>query len=355
MTSPSSSASANSSSTRSSRRPRRPAASTCRPSRPPPARPSDARSPARACRGGMPAGHDAPMSGRRRSSRMSLRPEEGAGTLDERVLIAPDEVLESERSSVITGMVVARAWRDPGYRSRLLSSPRDVLVEEGLEIPDGMAIRVFADTPAIRHIHLTSLTTEPEELIGVLREILPLPEGSEVRLIQNTEQALCLVIPLAPPEPQTLTDVDVLRRLAPRASAFAAGDVNTTQTETASATAFSQESAEVMTTTQTEGWTMSVVSTPGAECATESMSMSETSADTSVSTETNVVTLTNTYTTTDVSTTSFEATSTVTTQTTAAETTLTAAEFEAVATTTSAVAEGEAAVVVVAVGAAVLT
>ncbi len=312
---------------------------------------------------------------------MSLRPEEGAGTLDERVLIAPDEVLESERSSVITGMVVARAWRDPGYRNRLLSSPREVLVADGLEIPDGMAIRVFADTPVIRHIHLTSLTTEATELVPVLREMLPLPEGSEVRLIQNTEQALCLVIPLAPPEPQTLTDVDVLRRLAPRASAFAAGDViatvvsdafmeaageaaaaaaaaaavNTTQTETASATAFSQESAEVMTTTQSEGWTMSVVTTPGVESATESMSMSEASADTSVSTETNVVTLTNTYTTTDVSTTSFEATSTVTTQTTAAETTLTAAEFEAVATTTSAVAEGEAAVVVVAVGAAVLT
>ena len=332
---------------------------------------------------------------------MSLRPEEGAGTLDERVLIAPDEVLESERSSVITGMVVARAWRDPGYRNRLLSSPREVLVDEGLEIPDGMAIRVFADTPAIRHIHLTSLTTEPEELVPVLREILPLPEGSEVRLIQNTEQALCLVIPLAPPEPQTLTDVDVLRRLAPRASAFAAGDViatvvsdafmeaageaaaaaaaaaavNTTQTETASATAFSQESAEVMTQTQTQGWTESVVSTPGAEATVEvlssiqqlvmmnmevasessGMAQAEAAADTSVSTETNVVSLTNTYTTTDVSTTSFEATSTVTTQTTAAETTLTAAELEAVATTTSAVAEGEAAVVVVAVGAAVLT
>jgi len=314
---------------------------------------------------------------------MSLRPEEGAGTpVDERVLIAPDEVLESERSSVITGMVVARAWRDPGYRNRLLSSPREVLVAEGLEIPDGMAIRVFADTPAIRHIHLTSLTTEPEELIGVLREILPLPEGSEVRLIQNTEQALCLVIPLAPPEPQTLTDVDVLRRLAPRASAFAAGDViatvvsdafmeaageaaaaaaaaaavNTTQTETATATAFAQESGEVVTTTAVEGYATSIIDGNSVAIqTTDAMSTSEAAADTSVSTQTNSVTLTNTYTTTDVSTTSFEATSTVTTQTTAAETTLTAAEVEAVATTTSAVAEGEAAVVVVAVGAAVLT
>jgi hypothetical protein len=314
---------------------------------------------------------------------MSLRPEEGAGTpVDERVLIAPDEVLEGERASVITGLVIARAWRDPGYRSRLLSSPRDVLIDEGLEIPDGMAIRAFADTPRIRHIHLTSLTTEAEELVPVFRELLPLPEGSEIRLIQNTEQALCLVVPLAPPEPQTLTDTDVLRRLAPRASAFAAGDViatvvsdafmeaageaaaaaaaaaavNTTQTETATATAFAQESGEVVTTTAVEGYATSIIDgTSVAVQTADAMSTSEAAADTSVSTQTNSVSLTNTFTTTDVSTTSFEATSTVTTQTTAAETTLTAAEAEAVATTTSAVAEGEAAVVVVAVGAAVLT
>lgn len=313
---------------------------------------------------------------------MSLRPEEGAGTLDERVLIAPDEVLESDRSSVITGMVIARAWRDPGYRSRLLSSPREVLIEEGLEIPDGMAIRAFADTPAVRHIHLTSLTTEAEELVPVFREMLPLPAGSEIRLIQNTEQALCLVVPLAPPEPKSLTDTDVLRRLAPRASAFAAGDViatvvsdafmeaageaaaaaaaaaavNTTQTETASATAFAQESAEVMTTTTTEGWSQSVMD--GAAVTTQTsdaMSTSAAAADTSVSTQTNSVTLTNTYTQTDVSTTSWESTSNVTTQTTTAETTVTAVEAEAAATTTTVVAEGEAAVVVVAVGAAVLT
>lgn len=315
---------------------------------------------------------------------MSLRPEEGAGTLDERVLIAPDEVLESDRSSVITGMVIARAWRDPGYRSRLLSSPREVLIEEGLEIPDGMAIRAFADTPAVRHIHLTSLTTEAEELVPVFREMLPLPEGSEIRLIQNTEQALCLVVPLAPPEPESLTDVDVLRRLAPRASAFAAGDViatvvsdafmeaageaaaaaaaaaavNTTQTETASATAFAQESAEVFTSSQTQAFGEAQAQALVVETTTSEVSgtaQAEAAADTSVSTQTNSVTLTNTYTTTDVSTTSWESTSNVTTQTTTAETTVTAVEAEAAATTTTVVAEGEAAVVVVAVGAAVLT
>ena len=139
------------------RRPRRPAASTCRPSSRPPAPPSDARPPLATGMPATPAG-----SGGR--SRMSLRPGRGAGTLDERVLIAPDEVLESERSSVITGMVIARAWRDPGYLARLLSSPGKSWSRRVSTAPDGMAIRVFADTPGIRHIHLTSLTTEPEEM-----------------------------------------------------------------------------------------------------------------------------------------------------------------------------------------------
>jgi len=140
-------------------------------------------------------------------------------------VIAPEEVLESERGSLITGLVIARAWRDPDYLARLLADPREVLAASGLQLPPGVKIRVVQDAPGVRHVALTSLTTEPEEMLPLWRELLPLPEGSEVRLIQNTEQALCLVVPLAPAGPEALTDVEVLRRLAPRASVFASGDV----------------------------------------------------------------------------------------------------------------------------------
>jgi Nitrile hydratase, alpha chain len=152
---------------------------------------------------------------------MTLTPEERV-TSD---VIAPEELLEGGRGSLITGLVIVRAWRDPDYLARLLGDPGEVLAAAGLQIPPGVRIRVFQDTPAVRHVALTSLTSEPQEMLPLLRELLPLPEGSEVRLIQNTEQALCLVVPLAPGEPETLTDVEVLRRLAPRASVFASGDV----------------------------------------------------------------------------------------------------------------------------------
>ena len=152
---------------------------------------------------------------------MTLTPEERV-TDD---AIAPEEVLESERGSLITGLVIARAWRDPDYLARLLARPGEVLAAAGMQLPTGVRIRVFQDTPSVRYVALTSLTSEPEEMLPLWRELLPLPEGSEVRLIQNTEQALCLVVPLAPAGPETLTDVGVLRRLAPRASVFASGDV----------------------------------------------------------------------------------------------------------------------------------
>lgn len=152
---------------------------------------------------------------------MTLTPEERV-TSD---VIAPEEVLEGERGSLITGLVIARAWRDPDYLARLLDDPGKVLAAAGLQLRPGVRIRVFLDAPDVRHVALTSLTSEPEEMLPLLRELLPLPEGSEVRLIQNTEQALCLVVPLAPAGPETLTDVEVLRRLAPRASVFASGDV----------------------------------------------------------------------------------------------------------------------------------
>ena len=139
---------------------------------------------------------------------MTLTPEERV-TSD---VIAPEEVLEGERGSLITGLVIARAWRDPDYLARLLDDPGEVLAAAGLQLRPGVRIRVFLDAPGVRHVALTSLTSEPEEMLPLLRELLPLPEGSEIRLIQNTEQALCLVVP---PGPGRAGDADRRRGAAP--------------------------------------------------------------------------------------------------------------------------------------------
>jgi hypothetical protein len=288
---------------------------------------------------------------------MTLTPEErvtpgallsGGTTPADPPTIAPEELLESERGSLITGLVIARAWRDRRYLARLLADPGEVLAAAGLRIPPGVRIRVFQDTPEVRHVALTSLTSEPAELEPLLRELLPLPEGSEVRLIQNTEQALCLVVPLPPAGPETLTDVDLLRRLAPRASVFASGDVVQSMSEAftaseatllgaeqaaASASASAFASGDVVQSASAS-FAQSEAALMGAAEASAS-SAAATAADTSVSTQT--VQVTNTF---HVA----EAQVDVAVE---AELAVTVVEAQTVATTTTAAAEVEAVVVVV--------
>jgi hypothetical protein len=237
---------------------------------------------------------------------MTLTPEERV----EHVTIAPEEVLEGERSSLVTGLVIARAWRDPDYLDRLLSSPREVLTAAGLQIPPGVEVRVVADTPTIRYVNMTRWTSEPEELVPLFREMLPLPQGNEIRLIQNTEQAVCLVVPLAPAEPETITDVDLLRRLAPRAAIWATTEslVNTTE------------------------FTEAVLDILGEIAEAEAISTT-----TTVLAETQLISLTNAV--------MGETEAAVTTTTVAAEAEATAIEAEAVATTTTLAAEAEVAAI----------
>jgi hypothetical protein len=253
---------------------------------------------------------------------MTLTPEERV----EHVTIAPEEVLESERSSLVTGMVIARAWRDPGYLDRLLSSPAEVLTAAGLEIPPGVEVRVVADTPTVRYVSMTRWTSEPEELVPLFREMLPLPQGNEIRLIQNTEQCVCLVVPLAPAEPETLTDVDLLRRLAPRAAIWATNEslVNTVQfTEAVLDILGGGVEAELASTT----------TTVLAETQAISLTFAVLGETEAAATTTTVVA--------EAEATALEAEAIATTTTLAAEAEIAAVEAEAAATTTTAAAEAE--------------
>jgi hypothetical protein len=287
---------------------------------------------------------------------MTLTPEERV-TND---VIAPEELLEGERGSLITGLVIARAWRDPDYLARLLGDPGEVLAAAGLQIPPGVRIRVFQDASAVRHVALTSLTSEPQEMLPLLRELLPLPEGSEVRLIQNTEQALCLVVPLAPAEPETLTDVDVLRRLAPRASVFASGDVVQSMAEAftaAEAALLGAAEASAAGAAETSVFTSGDVVQSSAEAFTVSeaalLGAAEVSAASSAQSAASAASAAAAATSTSVSTNTNQVTNTfavVEAQVDAvaqAAVAVAAVEAEAVATTTTAAAEAEAVAVVV--------
>jgi len=50
--------------------------------------------------------------------------------------------------------VVARAWSDEAFKKRLLEQPAVVLKEAGLEVPEGLQIKVVENTGRLVHLIL---------------------------------------------------------------------------------------------------------------------------------------------------------------------------------------------------------
>jgi hypothetical protein len=52
------------------------------------------------------------------------------------------------------GQVVAKAWQDEAFKQRLLNDPHGVLQEHGVQVPAGTQVRVVEDTDQVAHLVL---------------------------------------------------------------------------------------------------------------------------------------------------------------------------------------------------------
>jgi hypothetical protein len=60
------------------------------------------------------------------------------------------------------GRIVARAWDDDGFRRRLLNEPASVLIEEGMDLPPGVAVKVIeGNNPDTTDEHCFRLPPRP--------------------------------------------------------------------------------------------------------------------------------------------------------------------------------------------------
>lgn len=66
-------------------------------------------------------------------------------------MIAEETVVARER---LWGQLIARVWADEDFKQRLLLDPHGVLAEAGIDVPDGVDIKVVEDTPTVRHLVL---------------------------------------------------------------------------------------------------------------------------------------------------------------------------------------------------------
>jgi len=50
------------------------------------------------------------------------------------------------------GKVIARAWRDPSFKAKLIADPQSTLKQAGVSIPAGVTVKVLENTDM--HFHL---------------------------------------------------------------------------------------------------------------------------------------------------------------------------------------------------------
>jgi hypothetical protein len=85
-------------------------------------------------------------------------------------------MIQKISEDLLWSQIVAKAWCDEDFMKRLLSDPRDVLAEHGLEVPEGAEVKVM--------------------------------EGTEVKVMEDADTVRHFILPISPPD--ELTDEDLV-------------------------------------------------------------------------------------------------------------------------------------------------
>ncbi len=160
--------------------------------------------------------------------------------LVEKGIIAAEEVQRNvdnveARSPADGARIVAHAWADPEFKSRLLSNPDGALSELGYELPETTPkIEVVENTEAVHHLVVCTLCScYPRALLGrppdwyksfsyrsravndprgVLKEFgTEIPEATEVRVLDSTADLRYLVLPKRPVGTEGLSEEELAK------------------------------------------------------------------------------------------------------------------------------------------------
>lgn len=145
------------------------------------------------------------------------------------------------RSPADGARVVARAWRDPQFKARLLAEPEAALADMGYQLPDPTPkLAVAENTAAVHHLVVCTLCScYPRALLGrppdwyksfayrsravsdprgILREFgTEIPANAQVIVLDSTADLRYLILPQRPPGADNLSD-DELAALVTRDS-----------------------------------------------------------------------------------------------------------------------------------------
>lgn len=170
--------------------------------------------------------HDKPHAPDHPMTEFEWRVEAVQTLLIEKGILTADEVRRQveemdSRSPTLGANVIARAWVDPAFKSRLLANAKSAILELGIDFEQEATLVAVENTDTVHHVVVCTLCScYPRGLLGyppdwykslnyrsrvvvdprgVLREFgLELPPDVEVRVLDSTADMRYLVIPVRP-------------------------------------------------------------------------------------------------------------------------------------------------------------
>ena len=160
---------------------------------------------------------------------------------------------DKKKNAVKYGEVVSKCWEDEAYKKRFVEDPEAVLSEAGFEVEEGVTYKVIEQPKLVKYLVIPhedakdAVQIIAKNLLNVAeKKDTIIPEGAEVRIIQNTEDMRYMVLPASP---KSLTSAE-LKMVAGGDSAVTA--TNVVQTGEVATTVVEIEEASTTTTLEFE-------------------------------------------------------------------------------------------------------
>jgi nitrile hydratase subunit alpha len=154
------------------------------------------------------------------------------GYVDPAALDAVVETMETRVGPHVGAKLVARAWTDPGFKSRLLGDASSALAEMGYEEYMGAHTVVLENTPQVHNLVVCTLCScYPWTVLGLppvwyksnayrSRAVIDprgviaefggqLPEDAEVKVWDSTAELRYVVLPERPPGSEGMSEEDL--------------------------------------------------------------------------------------------------------------------------------------------------
>ena len=120
---------------------------------------------------------------------------------------------DKKQNPVKYGEVIAKCWEDEAYKKRFIEDPETVLSEAGFVVEEGVTYKVIEQPKLVKYIVLPHANAK-EGVQTIAKGFLNasenkdvvIPEGAEIRIIQNTEDTRYLILPASP---KTLTEAEL--------------------------------------------------------------------------------------------------------------------------------------------------